>query len=130
MPNDAQQGAAWRVIVKRNRNGYRGRLQALLHDPMAASLAGLRRIRFVRESDRSPIPKETRSLPNRDLNLSHENLVARAPGDFGRGGSFEEQRKRLDEVSSRFFNGGALARDVELRAQRYKNVVLTLDDRS
>jgi hypothetical protein len=96
---------------------------------MAASLAGLRRIRFVGESDRSPIPKETRSLPNRDLNLSHENLVARAPGDFGRGGSFEEQRKRLDEVSSRFFNGGALARDVELRAQRHKNVVLTLDDR-
>src|ERR1022692_3362370 len=69
-------------------------------------------------------PERTRSLPNRDLNLSHENLVARAPGDFGRGGSFEEQRKRLDEVSSRFFNGGALARDVELRAQRRKNVVL------
>jgi hypothetical protein len=31
-------------------------------------------------------PERTRSLPNRDLNLSHENLAARAPGDFGRGG--------------------------------------------
>src|ERR1022692_3178595 len=49
---------------------------------------GLRRIGFVPESDRPPIPKRTRSLPNRDLNLSHENLVAGAPGDFGRGGSF------------------------------------------
>jgi hypothetical protein len=103
LPNDAQQCAAWRVIVKRNQNGSR----------------------ILQISD----PERTRSLPNRDLNLSHENLVARAPGDFGRGGSFEEQRQCLDEVSSRFLNGGALARDVELRAQRHKNVVLTLDNR-
>jgi hypothetical protein len=128
LPNDAQQGAGWSVIVKRNRNGYRGRLQALLHDPMAASLADCDESVCSRIRQTSD-PERTRSLPNRDLNLSHENLVARAPGDFGRGGSFEEQRKRLDEVSSRFFNGGALARDVELRAQRHKNVVLTLDDR-
>jgi hypothetical protein len=70
----------------------------------------------------------SRSLPNRDLNLGHENLAARAPGDFGGSGSFEEQRKRLDEVSSRFFYGRTVARDVKLRAQRHKNVVLTLDN--
>jgi hypothetical protein len=39
LPNDAEQGAARRLIVERNWNGYRGRLQALLHDPMDASLA-------------------------------------------------------------------------------------------
>src|ERR1039458_5376065 len=42
----------------------------------------------------------------------------------------KNKRKRLDEVSSRLFDGRALARDVELRAQRHKNVVLTLDNRS
>src|ERR1022692_1236283 len=85
---------------------------------------GLRRIGFVPESDRPPIPKRTRSLPNRDLNLSHENHVAGAPGDFGRGGSFRRTSvsasMRLVRASS---NGRALARDVELRAQRHKNVV-------
>jgi hypothetical protein len=39
LPNDAQQRAAWGLIVKRNGNGCRCRLQTLLHDPMAASLA-------------------------------------------------------------------------------------------
>ena len=128
LPNDAQQGTAWRVIVKRNRNCYRGRLQTLLHDPMAASLADCDESVFSRIRQISD-PERTRSLPNRNLNLRHENFVAGAPGDFGRGGSFEEQRKRLDEVSSRFFNGGTVARDVKLRAQRHKNVVLTLDNR-
>ena len=74
-------------------------------------------------------PESTRSLPNRHLNLSHENFVVKAPGDFGRGGRFEEQRERLDEVGSRFFNRPTLARNVELRAQRYKTVVLTFDNR-
>src|ERR1022692_3178594 len=41
----------------------------------------------------------------------------------------KNKRKRLDEVSSRLFDGRALARDVELRAQCHKNVVLTLDNR-
>lgn len=65
-------------------------------------------------------PERTRSLPNQHLNLSHENFVVKAPGDFGRGGSFEEQRERLNEVDSGFFNGRTLARNIELRAQRRK----------
>ena len=73
-------------------------------------------------------PEGTRRLANRDLNLSHEDLPAIAPGDFGRG-SFEEQRKRLDEASSGFFDGRAMARDVEFRAQRHKNVALALNNR-
>src|ERR1035437_2920057 len=90
---------------------------------------GLRRIRFVRESDGPPIPKELEVYPTGTSTLSHEDLAAKAPGDFGRGRSFEEQRKRIDEVSSGFFVGRALARDVELRAQRLKNVVLALNNR-
>ncbi len=52
-----------------------------------------------------------------------------APVDFGRRGRFEEQRERLDEVSSSLFNGRALTGNIELRAQGYEAVVLTLDDR-
>src|ERR1022692_2945769 len=54
-------------------------------------------------------PERTRSLPNRNLNLSHEDFVAKTPGDFRRVGHFEEQRKRLDEVRTRFFNWRAVA---------------------
>ena len=39
MPNNAQKRAARGLIVEGYRNGYRRRLQTLLHDPMAASLA-------------------------------------------------------------------------------------------
>src|SRR5258707_12269266 len=74
-------------------------------------------------------PERTRSLPTRHLNLSHENFVVKTPGDFGWSGRFEEQRERLDEVGSRFFNRRALARNVELGAQRYEAVVLTCDNR-
>ena len=69
-------------------------------------------------------------LPNRDLNLSHENFVVTAACDFGRVGGFEEQRQRLDKVGSRFLDRRALARDIELRAQRNKDVVLAFDNRS
>jgi hypothetical protein len=74
-------------------------------------------------------PERTRSLLNRHLNLSHENLVVKAPDDFGRGGRFEEQRERFNEVDSRFFNRRTLARDIEFRAQRHKPVILTFDNR-
>jgi len=74
-------------------------------------------------------PERTQSLPNRNLNLGHEDLVVRAPGHFGRGRRLEEQRDRLDEVGSRLFNRSTLAGNVEVRTQRYKAVVLTFDDR-
>src|ERR1039457_5670282 len=74
-------------------------------------------------------PERTRSLPNRHLNLSHENFAVKALGDFGWGGRFEEQRERLNEVGSRFFSRRTLAGNVELRAQRYKTVVLSFDNR-
>jgi len=74
-------------------------------------------------------PERTRSLPNRNLNLSHEDFVAKTPGDFRRVGHFEEKRKRLDEVRTRFFNGRTVARNIELGAQRHKSIVLTLDNR-
>src|ERR1035438_5528567 len=74
-------------------------------------------------------PERTRSLPNRHLNLSHENFVVRASGNFGRGGGFEEQCERLDEVDSRFFNRRTFARNIEFRTKSHKTVVLTFDNR-
>src|ERR1035438_9419703 len=71
-----------------------------------------------------------RRTPQRKRVIAHhENFVVKTPGDLRRVGSFEEQRNRLDEVCSRFFNGCTLARDIELRAQRHKSVALTLDNR-
>lgn len=75
-------------------------------------------------------PERTRRLPNRHLNLSHEDFVVKASGDFGRGGRFEEQCECLDQVCTRFLNRRTLAGDIKLRAQRHETVVLTLDDRS
>ena len=37
-------------------------------------------------------PERTRSLPNRNLNLSDKDLVVKAAGNFGRGGGFEKER--------------------------------------
>ena len=74
-------------------------------------------------------PDRTRSLPNRHLNLGHEDVVVKAPVNFGRGGRFEEQGERFDEVGSRLFDGRTLARNVELRAQSYEAITLTFDDR-
>ena len=71
----------------------------------------------------------TRSLPNRHLNLGHENFAMKASGNFGRGGSFKEQCERLDEVDSRFFNRRTLARNIEFRAKSYKTIVLTFNNR-
>jgi len=74
-------------------------------------------------------PERTRSLPNRHLDLRHEDFAVKAPVDFGRRGCLEEQCERLDEVGSRLFNGRPLTRDVKLRAQGYETVALTLYDR-
>ncbi|SPE28341.1 hypothetical protein SBA6_1100015 [Candidatus Sulfopaludibacter sp. SbA6] len=69
------------------------------------------------------------SLLNRDLNLSDEDLVVRASGNFEWGGRFEKQCERLDQVGARLFNRCTLARNIELRAQRHETVVFTFDNR-
>jgi len=74
-------------------------------------------------------PERTRSLPNRHLDLSDENLVVKTSGDFGWGGRLKEEGERLYEIDSRFFNRPAFARNVEFRAQRHKSVVFTFDNR-
>ena len=73
-------------------------------------------------------PERTRSLPNRHLDLRHEDFAAEAPGDFGRVCALEKESKRLDQVRSGLFDGCALARDIELRAQRYETVIFPFDD--
>jgi hypothetical protein len=78
LPNDNPQGPASDWVVKRNRNGYGRCFQTLLHDPVAALLADC--------CEAVLFENPTRSLPNRHLNLSDKNLVAKAAVDFGRGG--------------------------------------------
>ena len=81
--------APWDLIVKRNRNGYRGRLQTLLHDQWLPRWRTATNP-FCSRVRQSSEPERTRSLPNRDLNLSCKNFAMKAPRDLGRGGSFEE----------------------------------------
>ena len=73
-------------------------------------------------------PERTRSLPNRYLELSYEDLVVRAASDFRRRSLFEEQRERLDQVGARLFYRRALARNTKFRAQGDKAVILALDN--
>ena len=77
--------------MKRHWNGYGRPFEPPLHDPMTASLA------YSGESVLFKNPANLRArknskLPNRHLNLSHENFVVRASGDFGGVGGLEEQR--------------------------------------
>src|ERR1035441_10140181 len=81
------------------------------------------RIRQMSEPDR------TRSLPNRNLDLSDKDLVAQPAGHLGGSGCLEKQGQRFDQVDSRFFNRRTLTGNIEFRAQRHKTVVLTFDDR-
>lgn len=74
------------------------------------------------------MPGRTRSLPNRNLNLRHKYFVVEPPRDLGRLRSLKKQGERLDQIRSRLFDGRALARDIELRAQGDKPVVLSLND--
>ena len=86
--------------MKRNGNAYRGCLETLLHNLMAASLP---------HSDESVLfqnatnfrARENSELPNGYLNLRHKDFAVKASGDFGRGRRLEEQRERLDKVGSR-----------------------------
>ena len=67
-------------------------------------------------------PGRTRSLPIQHPDLSYEQLAMKPARDFGRGGGFEEQGQRLDEVGARFLNRCSLTGNVEFGAQRNKTV--------
>ena len=73
-------------------------------------------------------PERTRSLPNHYLDLSYENIVVRAPGDLRWGCGLKEQSQRLNQIGAGLFNRFPLTRDIEFRAQRYKTIVLSLND--
>src|ERR1017187_5984813 len=96
---------------------------------MAASLAD------CDESVLFESPTDLRSLKNSKSTQPGPQPESRksrceSTGRLRKGRQFSKnKRKRLDKVSSHFYNGRNVARDVELRAQRHKNVVLTLDNR-
>ena len=127
LSDDTQQCAAPNGIMPRNRYGYCRCSRSLLHDPMTASLTDLNEsmlfeIRQISE------PERTRSLLHRYLDLRHEDFVAVAPGDFRRVCGLEKKSQRLDQISAGLFDGCALARDIELRAQRYEAINLSFND--
>ena len=74
-------------------------------------------------------PERTLSLPNRDLALDHKHFAVHTAGDLAVIGHFEKQRQRLDQIGSRLFNGGALARVIDFRAKRHEPAVFSFDDR-
>ena len=73
-------------------------------------------------------PERTRRLPNRNLSLRHEDFAVKAAADFGRVRRYEKQSERLGQVRLRFFDRGALARDIEFRAKRGEAPVFAFDN--
>ena len=127
MADDAEQGASPQWIMERDGNGDGGCLQPLLHDRVAASLA-YRGESVLCQVRQTSWPDRTRSLPNRYLDLSNEDLSVRSAGGLRQGCGLEEPGEGFDQVRRRLFDRSALTGDVELRAQRYEAVVFALDD--
>ena len=73
-------------------------------------------------------PDSGRSLPNRDLQMRIKNFALEAPPDFGNVCRFEEQLQGFGQIAPRFFDGVALACDVQFGAKSNKAVALALDD--
>lgn len=73
-------------------------------------------------------PDRTRSLPNHHLNTGDEHFAVKPPRDLRCLGRFEEQLERFDQVLPSRFNGVALTRDVQFRAERDIGIVLAFDD--
>lgn len=95
---------------------------------MAAFLAdGAESILFENPANLSG--RRTRSLPNRDLDLSYKDLTMETAVDFRRVGSLKEEREPFDQVCACLFNRAALTGDIQFGAQRNKAIVFSLDNR-
>src|SRR5262245_22623852 len=74
-------------------------------------------------------PERTRRLPTDSVEARDEDVVLQSAPDLCRVGALEEELDSLLQVRSSFLDGRALARDVELRAERDEAPALTRDDR-
>jgi hypothetical protein len=59
-----------------------------------------------------------------------ENFPAQPAIDFGDVGTFEEQGESFHQIRAGLFDGGALARDVELGTKCHVTIVFPFDDGS
>ena len=75
-------------------------------------------------------PDRTRSLANRNLDLSYVDFASQAPVDLAGRRGLEEQGKGLREIVASLGHGLTLARNVQLGAERHIALTLALDDRS
>jgi len=74
-------------------------------------------------------PERTRSLPNRNLDLSHEHFAMEPAGNLRLVRSLEKQGKGFDEVCSRLLDRLSLACNIELRTKRDKAIPFAFDNR-
>jgi len=70
----------------------------------------------------------TQSLPTRRLEVGYEDVSTLPLRDLPWIGCLEEEIDGLSQVREGVFDGTALTRDVELRAERHIRVVFPLDD--
>jgi hypothetical protein len=64
----------------------------------------------------SSLPEKTRSLPYTHLKTGYEHVIVQSPTDFGRGGGFKEKFDCFRQFFPCYFDGIALAGDIEFRA--------------
>ena len=75
-------------------------------------------------------PERTRSLPNRDLQLGHVDLVGEASDNFIRRSRLEKKLECLLKIGACFLDCVALAAHIELGAECHEAAVFRVNDRS
>jgi hypothetical protein len=115
MANDALQSAASKSVMEGHGNRDCCSLGFQLHNAMAAVLSdGDESLLFKNLADFNA--GKNPYLPNRHLNLRDEDLASESADNFRLRRGCEEQRQCLNEIGAGFFDGRALAGDVQLGA--------------
>ena len=73
-------------------------------------------------------PERTRSLPNRHLNLSDEDLAMQSSRDFRWRCRLEEKSYGFYQIALGFFYGSTLAGNVEFGTEGYESIIFAFNN--
>lgn len=118
LPNNGLEGTDSDFVMLRYGYSCRALCQFLLHHEWLPRLRTSTKPCLARIAHTSR-PERTRSLPNGNLDLCHENLAVEPSLRLLSRSCFEEQFQRFFEIRTCFLNGAALAGDVNFRAQSH-----------
>jgi hypothetical protein len=82
---------------------------------------------YVSKIAQTCCPERLRSLPNRDLNLSYENLGMQTLLNLRGSRRLEKQCQSFYQVGARFLDGSALTGDIEFRTKGDVSIAVSFD---